>query len=186
MGIAGPATAPAVVRRQRVELLAGSLPRQPYHEAAESGISLDDGRDLIAEVTRTATAAACSAVTAAVAELDHVGYSVMAVGLASGDHHIPLELARILASHPLLHAAEGQLYEVALADGSAEAGLTVVSVARRTVFEHAATATGMTATALQVALRAAGKVAGPPWQLDHREAAAAALVALAPSPQAPA
>jgi hypothetical protein len=179
VAVAGPAAAPVVVRRERVELLPGSLPRQPYHEAAEGDLSIDEGQDLVTEVAEAAATAACSAVTAAVAALDQAGHTARAVGLVAGDRRVPRQLVRILASHPLLHAAEGHLFEAALASGSAEAGLAVVSVARRTVFEDAAGATGMTVGDLHAALLAAGKVAGPPWQLDHREAAAAALAALA-------
>jgi hypothetical protein len=48
----------------------------------------------------------------------------------------------------------------------------------KTPFEDAASVLGTTVAELQARLTVAGRSLGAPWQRDHREAAAAALVAL--------
>jgi hypothetical protein len=168
VAVVGPTedAAPVVTYRQRVELLDSSLPRQPYHAAVDAGLSLDDAEVLIRQVEQAATDAVTSATAAAVAELSRSNLVVRRAGVAAAGSQVPRELGRILGSHPLLHAAEGQLFRRAVIEGSARAGLEVITVDPKTAAD------------LQVTLAAMGKVAGPPWQKDHREAAAAALAAL--------
>jgi hypothetical protein len=128
--------------------------------------------------SRSAAAAAASAIKAVVAKLDESGRSLAGVGLVAGDRRVPDELSRILASHALLHAAEGELYERAVIEASSRAGLRVTTLAPKNVIDDAATAMSMKTADLGTRLTAAGKTVGPPWQKDHREAAAVALVAL--------
>jgi hypothetical protein len=72
-------------------------------------------------------------------------------------------LAKILASHPLLHAAEGLLFRTAIADAAAECGFTVVAVREGDLKSRVAT------------LR---RPQGPPWREDEKLATVAALIAL--------
>jgi hypothetical protein len=155
-----PVPSPEVLARRRVELVDSSLPRQPYHSIAERGLSLRAGEALIERVEKMAWAAAVAA-TEAVLEAG----AVDAVGVIGRVRRIPDDLEKILASHALLHAAEGDLFERALVDAAAHAGLPVL------VLEP-------TAIKIPAAVDNAGKVLGPPWQKDHKLAAAVALAAL--------
>src|SRR5437868_5792023 len=78
----------------------------------------------------------------------------------------PLE--RILNSHPLLHAAEGQMSREALSRAAEAEGLPVIHVAP----ERAAS------EAVVAAVDRIGRIAGPPWAADQGHAAAAAWAAL--------
>ncbi|MDQ6613690.1 MAG: hypothetical protein M3083_02745 [Actinomycetota bacterium] len=178
VGIGGSLIDPIVVHRERVVLLDGSLPRQPYHAAVDDRLSADEAAELVSRVERAAGAAATTALDAVAAKLSQSGRRVVAVGVAAGGRRIPSELSMILASHPLLHAAEGDLYEQALIEASANAGLAVTTLAPKTIFLDAACELSLTVADLGAALTATGKRAGPPWQKDHREATAVALVAL--------
>jgi hypothetical protein len=178
VAVGGSRRAPVIVHRERVELLDGSLPRQPYHVAAEDGLSLIEGADLISRVEQAAATAATHATEAIVATLTESGHSIVGVGLAAGGRRIPAELPRILASHTLLHAAEGDLYEQAVIEGCVRADLPYVTLAPKTILDDAASQLAVTPADLGASLTAAGKVAGVPWRKDHREAAAAAMVAL--------
>jgi hypothetical protein len=182
VAVGGSPADPIVLDRERVELLDGSLPRQPYHAAAEGALSLDDAASLISQVERAAALSATTATASIAAKLSESGIAVVGVGLAVGARSIPVELTRVLASHLLLHAAEGQLYEEALIEASARAGLPVTTLGTKTILEDAAAAMGVTVAELGTGLASAGKLAGPPWQKDHREAAASALVALSAKP----
>ena len=75
---------------------------------------------------------------------------------------------RVLASHMLLHAAEGELYRSVLVDADAAAGLAV----------HVVPPDAVTVDAHADLLATMGKAAGAPWRADHKLAVVAALAAL--------
>lgn len=93
---------------------------------------------------------------------------VAGVGVVIGDHPVPDSLATILASHALMHAAEGQLYRDALLEAAAACGLPARGVARR---RAVALLTGELADAVALL----GTRAGHPWRKQHKLAAVAAL-----------
>jgi hypothetical protein len=143
--------------------------REPYHAAVS--VPLDEAPALIASVEAAATAAAESTIRGFVSSLGPV-----AAGVVGGSRRLPSDLSRILASHALLHASERALYERAVIDGATRAGLPVTTVpATGALFDHASKVLGV---AIEPALAALGTSIGPPWQKDHKEATAAALVAL--------
>jgi len=152
----GSAGSPEVLDRRRVELVDGSLPRQPYHAIAESGWP----RSVIDDVAEQARHA-ITATLRSVAPAD-------AVGVVATERRIPPSLDRILASHALLHAAEGRLFEWAVIEAADDAGLPVHVVDPRSLTVPAAVET-------------LGRSLGPPWQKDHKWATTAALMALAPA-----
>jgi hypothetical protein len=155
-----PASSPEVLARRRVELVDGSLPRQPYHSIAEEGLSLRAGQALITRVEKMALAAAVAA-TESVLEAG----AVDAVGVVGRVRRIPDDLETVLASHALLHAAEGDLYERALLDAAAQLGLRGFMLDPADI-------------EIPAAVDGAGKALGPPWQKDHKLAASVALAAL--------
>jgi hypothetical protein len=156
----GSLEAPSVLARRRVELVDGGMPRQPYHAAAEGGLSLTEASRLIGQVERAAQRAAATAARDAARRF---GATVAAV--VGGGRAIPRELERVLASHPLLHAAEGALYEEAIAEAARASGLDVRLVPPGELV-------------VAPAVDTLGRVIGAPWQKDHKLAAAAALGAV--------
>ena len=160
-------TAPPDVRlvhRARVEVLADGDPKQPWHLALESGLSPADADALAARVEAGARAAADAALAAVLAGVVAEGHSLVAAAVIGEPRDVP-SAARVLASHMLLHAAEGELYRGVLADAVGAAGLALHGVPPASVSgdDHA------------VLLAAMGKAAGPPWRADHKLAVAAAL-----------
>ena len=153
VAVGGSTVRPEVLDRQRVELVDGSLPRQPYHAVAEDGMA----RDIIVRVERMALETAITATATA-----RERFGAEAVGVVGRHRHIPDDLDKVLSTHMLLHAAEGELYEVALLEAASHLGLRVALVDPDQV-------------TISAALEAAGKALGPPWQKDHKLAAAAAL-----------
>lgn len=170
VAVSGPAASPVVVRRERVTLLDDASVQEPYHAAV--GLALDEAMALIRSVEEAAASAAASTVSGFASSLG----SVATVGVVGGNRRLPTELPRILASHALLHASERDLYEQAVIEGATRAGLPVTTVpATGRLLDHASQVLGVT---LETSLAALGKSMGPPWQKDHTEATAAALVAL--------
>ena len=173
VAVSGTPTSPVVVHRERVTLVDDPSVQEPYHAAV--GLPLDDAMALIESVEEAAASAAESTITGFLALLP----SLAAVGVVGGNRRLP-ELPRILVSHALLHAAERDLYERAVIEGAARAGLPVTTLpATGKLLDDASEALGVRVEGVLAAL---GKSLGPPWKKDHKEATTAALVALdAPS-----
>ena len=170
VAVSRPATSPVVVHRDRVTLLDDVSVQEPYHAAV--GLPLEDARALIASLEEAAAASAATIVRDLASSLGSVG----AVGVVGGTRRVPTDLARILSSHARLHASERDLYERAVVEGARRAGLPVTTVpATGKLFDHASQLLGLE---LEPSLAALGKEIGPPWQKDHKEATAAALLAL--------
>jgi hypothetical protein len=159
--VRGPASSPAVLTRRQVELVHGEkLPGHAYHAAQQQELSPRAARALVERVERAATKAAVDAMQPVVDE-----FGVEAAGVVCKPRNLPSDLQRILASHALLHAAEGALFERALVEAAAEVGIPA-RVSDPDTLE------------ISDALDAMGKSIGAPWQKDHKLAAAAALAAL--------
>jgi hypothetical protein len=97
---------------------------------------------------------------------------VVAVGVISGDRDRPIPVAKALTAHPLMHAAEGELYRDALVDAAAETPLAVSRIPRRRADELLQDA------AIAEIVAGLGAHVGPPWRKEHKRAAVAALTAL--------
>jgi len=166
-------TEPAVLGRRRLELCDPDLPRQVYHAAA--GKPLDRAGALVTKVEANVVATASSAVAELAADLLRAGHRVRAVGVPVGTVKVPEDLGAILGSHPMLHAAEGELYREALADSAEAAGLPVVRFVAKSLMREASAITGRP---IEETLATLGRNLGPPWAKDQKEAAAAALLAL--------
>jgi hypothetical protein len=167
---------PTVVDRRTIQLCDSRLPRQAYHAAA--GLPADRARQLIAEVERSASEAAKTALTQLLQDLQAQGHQLRAVGVCIGTSRIPAELDAILASHALLHAAEGELYREALADAADAAGLPVVRFTNRSLLAEAAAVLDRSPADVGDTINRLGKGLGPPWARDQKEAATAAWYAL--------
>jgi hypothetical protein len=181
VAVSGPAVSPVVVRRERVTLLADESLQEPYHAAAalvggrvgaDAEPFLAEARALIESVEKAAATAAAAAIRGFVSQLG----SVAAVGVVGGNRKISTELLPNLATHARLHESERNLYEQAVIRSASRVKLPVTTIpATGALIDHASEMLGV---ALAPSLAALGKSIGQPWQKNHREATAAALVAL--------
>ena len=169
--LSGEPREPHLVFRRRVQLCPDHLPRQAYHAVAEAGAPVE----VIAEVRVAASGLASKAIAGASAEAG----GLAAVGIAMGRIPVPDDIAKVLASHTLLHSAEGELYRDILNEASTTAGLRIVRYLNKEVRSEAAAAIGMPFAEFEAKLTAMGKLAGTPWTNDEKDATAAAWLALA-------
>jgi hypothetical protein len=176
VAVAGPAAEPAAVLRRRVELSVRT-PRQPFH-AAEA-LAFAAAADLVRRATDEASALAERAVKDALAELGAMGHAPVAAGLLLAAGRPLPGLREILASHALIHAAEGELFRDVLRRASRDCGLRLVEVGERELEARAARSLRRPATEIQRRLAEWGKALGPPWTQDEKRAALVAWVALA-------
>lgn len=172
--VSGSAAGPIVLDRRRVQLCPDELPRQVYHAA--EGLPSARAARLVAQVD-AAVEATTAAVLAELVEVAQVHGELVAIAVVGEPRAMP-DLEDALANHMMLHTAEGELYRGALDDGAAALGLPVVPASPKRTVDDAAVALGTSLDALAARLAGLRAELGAPWQADHKDATAAALVAL--------
>jgi hypothetical protein len=172
----GPAS-PEVLDRRRIEMADDPEAKQPYHAAEE--LPLAKARALIERLARQAEERAAAGLGAVLAELRADGYDVVGaiVLTASGQPLPPLE--SILASHALIHTADGEHFRDALAFAGQRHRVPVVRIREKDLAAQAAKTLGRSALALQAAVAAWGKPLGPPWTQDQKLSALGGWLGLA-------
>ncbi|PYY06190.1 MAG: hypothetical protein DMG69_24175 [Acidobacteria bacterium] len=179
VAIAGPSRSPSVVERRIIQLadptMAGS--KQPYH-AAEP-LKLEDAEKLVARCLERTYRLAQDALGRTVDALQKKGHPVNACGLVLASGRALPSLAGILASHAMIHAAEGELFRQALAQAGEQCGLLVLGVKERELFSRAERDLDFLTAAIEQQLRKLGRSIGPPWRQDEKYAALVGWLALA-------
>ena len=180
VALAGPPAAPTVVDRRRIELADAAIEgaKQPYHEA--EGKKPKEAERIIARCIDSSRRLAREALWAVLVELRQRSHEVLGCGLllASG-RALPGDVHAILASHALIHAAEGEMYRDVLVRASEHFSLRVTAVHERDLLARAAEATGRPAPELQRRVAEMGRSLGPPWRQDEKLATLAAWTVLA-------
>ncbi|MBI3665764.1 MAG: hypothetical protein HY236_05980 [Acidobacteria bacterium] len=179
VAVAGSPDSPVVIDKRRIELadprIPGSL--QPYHAA--EGLPLKDAEKLVNRAIDDARRLARQACRAVLDDLREKGHEVIGCGilLASG-RPLPA-LAATLASHALIHTAEGELFRDALVHASKHHDLPVTRVKERELYDGAAAGLGVPAAELLRRVTELGRPLGPPWRQDEKLATLVAWLALA-------
>lgn len=158
--------------------------KQPYHYAADLEVS--EAEKHLADCAAVSERLALAAVEEVVRELNVRRYQIVgfAVLLASG-RPLP-SLSKILASHPLLHTAEGEFFRNAVIKACGRLRISVTAIRERELDERAKTVFGNTASRVRRRISSLGGSIGPPWTKDHKTAAlAAAMVLAVDNPVAP-
>ncbi len=175
--LAGPAASPVVVDRRRLALCDDSFPRQPYHAAAE--LPPAKAEALVTRSLDSAARLAREALGAALRDRRGEGQEVVGAGLVLGSARpLPKQLAAILAAHPLIHTAEGEMYRGALRAACERAGIGVLGLRERELEEDAARRLELAPSALRARVAELGKALGPPWTQDQKLASLAAWLVL--------
>jgi hypothetical protein len=114
-----------------------------------------------------------------VAELNAREFQIVgsAVLLASG-RSLP-SLEKILASHPLIHTAEGEFFRHTVSQACEDLQISVTAIRQRELDERAKATFGNATSRVQGSIASLGKTIGPPWTKDHKTAALAAALILA-------
>ena len=168
-----------VLERRRITVTIPGTPgaNQPYHFAEK--LQFAEAEKFLGICFAASRRLALAAVREVVEELRGRQYRVIgsALLLASGRPLPPL--AKILASHALIHAAEGEFFREVFSKACADLELSVTGVRERDLDERVKTALGKAAARLRQQISAMGRSIGPPWTTDQKTAALAALVVLA-------
>lgn len=179
VAVSGPLAAPAVLARRRIELTDRASPggNQPFHAAR--GLPLDAAGQLVGRALDGATRMARGALAAAAGELRRHGAARIACGILQSSARPLPSFAAVLASHALVHTAEGELFRDALATAAAGQGVPVLRVKDRELLDRCTARLGIAAGDLERHLAELGRTLGPPWRQDEKLATLAAWLALA-------
>jgi hypothetical protein len=121
---------------------------------------------------------AVQALRATIGRLRNAGHEVVGCAILRGSGRPLTTLAQILASHALIHTAEGELFRDALRRATERCGLSVTEVRERELYERATLQLGPSSDALRERMAGLGQSIGPPWRQDEKHAALAAWIAL--------
>jgi hypothetical protein len=178
VAVAGDPDEIQVLHRQRVELMPhdSPIPRFVYHAASE--IPMNRATLFVERGRKASVEAASLAVKGVLEELNSRGIGIDVCGVLSGSTIVPDDLGAILRSHPMIHSAEGALFQNAIVAACEERGLRVVMSRERQIWIGAAAAWNITESDLRKNVDGLRKSLGPPWSADHKSATAIALLAL--------
>jgi hypothetical protein len=151
---------------------------QPYHFAAQ--LETPEQEKHLAHCAASSSRLAATAIAEVVKELNGRQYGVVgaAILLASGRALPPL--AKILAAHPLIHTAEGEFFRQAARSACEGLRIPVTTIPVRELEARAKVAFANRAARVQLSIASLGRSVGPPWTSDHKTAALAAALTLAP------
>jgi hypothetical protein len=167
-----------VVDRRRVEIIDPRKPgvAQPFHFAERLEISKAQEH-----VTRCAAASkslALAALREVVRQLQTQGYEAAGIAILLNSGRPLPTFEKILAAHPLIHAAEGEFFRQAFRDSANELKIPVTGIRERELESQAKAMMGKAAPGLQKKIASFGRVLGPPWTADQKLAALAAALVL--------
>jgi hypothetical protein len=179
VAIAGEPGMEEILLHRRVVIIdskiAGSA--QPYHYVAKK-----EAHAAEKHLTRCASESgrlALEALTGVSTELRKRGFvPKSAVILLSSARPLP-DLEEILASHALIHTAEGEFFRQAFRSAFEELQTPVTGIRVRDLNSCAVKAFGKGASEIQKRIDGMGRDLGPPWTKDEKTAALAAAIVLA-------
>jgi hypothetical protein len=166
-----------VIARQRVSVTPGATGggNQPYHFA--KSLQFPEAEKFLEESFVAAKGLALAAVRNLAGELSDQYRLVGAAVLRASGRPLP-PLAKILASHALIHAAEGEFFREVFSQACESLGLPVTGLRERDLDECVQTSFGKEAARMRQQISTVGRSLGPPWTQDQKMSALAALVVL--------
>jgi len=179
VAVSGAADSVEILDRRRIVTTDPSIPgaKQPYHYAVSLGLT--EAETYLANCAVASERLALEAVAEAVRELKEQNYKIVgsAVLLASG-RPLP-SLSKILASHALIHTAEGEFFRNVIRKACQRLEIRVTAIRERELEERAKTSFGDAVSRVHRRISTLGSSIGPPWTKDHKMAALAVAILLA-------
>jgi hypothetical protein len=169
---------PSVLARERVHLVEtfSYTFRQPYHTAEK--MALEEGRRFIAGVRAEARRLAQSAIRRLQSEIPRQGYKLARCGLLLASGRPLPALEKVLASHALIHTADGELFREAILHASARCELTEFVIKEKELLDGAGKAFRLEPAEILRRITELGHPLGAPWSQDEKFATLAAWLAL--------
>jgi hypothetical protein len=182
VAISGKTEAVEILERRRIEIIDPRVSgaAQPYHFAEK--LEIREAEAHIEKCAAMAAMLALAGVREVVRNLRDRGYSVAGAAiLLSSGRTLPV-LEKIIASHPMIHTAEGEFFRRAFREAFETLRIAVTGIRERDLEARAAAAFGKAAPQVKKRIDGEGRDLGPPWTADQKTAALAATVVLAMEP----
>jgi len=178
VAMAGQPGAAEVIERRRVEItepkMAGAI--QPYHFV--ENMEIERAEQHLARCAAISEKLALAALSEVLKKLQERDYQVVgSCILLSSARPLP-SLEKILASHPMIHTAEGEFFRQAFRDSFARLKISVTGIRERDLEQQAQARFGKNAARVQEQIAAMGRTIGPPWTTDQKTAALGAMIVL--------
>jgi len=170
--------APVVLAKQRVDLVETFTYefRQPYHTAEK--MLLAQAREFISRMRAEARRLAYRVIRELASRTQEQGVKLTRCGLVLASGRPLPALEKILASHALIHTADGELFREALLHASARCGLRDFRIKERELLDRAAEAIRCKPGELMRRVTELGRTFGAPWSQDEKFATLAAWLSL--------
>jgi hypothetical protein len=171
--------APVVLARRRVHLVETFTYefRQPYHTAQK--MLGRQAREFISRMQMEARRLAYRAVRELESRTQEQGLKLTRCGLLLASGRPLPALDKILASHALIHTADGELFREALLHASARCGLRDFRIKDKELLDRAGEVLRLKSADLLGRVTELGRPFGSPWSQDEKFATLAAWLALA-------
>src|SRR5438445_2044504 len=169
---------PVVLVRQRVHLVETFSYefRQPYHTAEK--MLAGQGREFIQRIRDEATRLAYRAIRELESKTQEQGVKLTRCGLLLASGRPLPALEKILASHALIHTADGELFREALLHASNRCGLRDFRIKEKELVVRAAQVLPFKGDSLMRRVAQLGRDFGAPWSQDEKFATLAAWLTL--------
>ncbi len=174
--LAGPSTAPSLLRCQSVLLSDPKVPgsKQPYHAVLE--LSEKEGAILVQKLQRVVDAAAKRSVADLLKQASEAGYAVRAAALVVGSLVDPASLHN---EHIRAHALEGQLFRTVLEDAFRLHNIPCAVLLEKSAYATAAAALHKSTAQTKRMAASLGDSHDDSWRAEEKLAALAAWMSLA-------
>ena len=171
--------APVVLARQRIHLVETFTYefRQPYHTAEK--MLGGQAREFISQMQLEARRLAYRAIRELLSRTREQGVKLTRCGLLLASGRALPELDKILASHALIHTADGELFREGILHAIARCGLEDFRVKEKELLDRAGRMLRIKPNALMRRVTELGRSVGSPWSQDEKFATLAAWLALA-------
>jgi len=180
--LGGSAAAPELLARSRVQLIDEHDPesKQPYHSVEFLCVEEATGR--LGGYMAVATRLAQDCIHVQCKQLKGRGIVIRSVGIIDSSSRKQISLPAILASHALIHAADGDHFRNALFVAAERCRLQVCRVPAKTLEAHAGKCLRRPVNRILESVDKLGFGQGPPWGADQKKAALLAWTLLVPQP----
>jgi hypothetical protein len=179
VAVAGNPAAAEILNRTRITIVdrnaAGAT--QPYHFAKE--LPLPAAERHLAQCAASSERLAFEGLREVVDEMGRREAAVAGCAILMGSGRALPELSKILASHPLIHTAEGEFFRQAFWKAAQRLEIPVAGFRERDLEQQALRVFGEAAGQANRMIADLGRVVGPPWTADQKNATLAALLLLA-------
>jgi hypothetical protein len=174
--ISGNVSAPEIVDRRRIVVVEPTMQgaKQPYHFAET--LPLEEAEPHLQKCAAVSERLALGAIREELEAVNARNYRIVgcAILLASG-RALPA-LPNILASHALVHTAEGEFFRRVVREACESCHIPVVGFRERELDEHANATFGKAAAGVHQCISDLRRTVGSPWTQDEKTAALAALM----------